>query len=126
MNKADAVKVIMVLLVVLFLPVMWLPVADAQTCLVDKDTLTLENSGLADESDEDYDEEMNRDELPESIKASVDDAYHGYEIQRVYRSKASNYKIEVENGNEKAVVYFDADGKFLKAEDHNNQSFMQD
>jgi hypothetical protein len=73
-----------------------------------------------------YDEEVYVEELPESVKASVDQAYSGYELSRAFKNQQGSFRIELENGNEKAVVYYDMNGNFIKANDHNNASSMQD
>jgi hypothetical protein len=88
-----------------------------------QDTISLEKESV---EPGDYDEEVYIEELPESVKASVDEAYNGYELSRAFKNKEGNFRIELENGNEKAIVYYDMTGKFIKAEDNNNASSMQD
>jgi hypothetical protein len=88
-----------------------------------QDTITLDKESF---STGEYDEEVYVEKLPEAVRASVDEAYAGFELSRAYKNQEGNFRIELENGNEKTVVYYDMNGNFLKAEDNNNASSMQD
>jgi hypothetical protein len=88
-----------------------------------QDTILLDKESF---STGEYDEEVYVEKLPEAVRASVDEAYAGYELSRAYKNQEGNFRIELENGNDKTVVYYDMNGNFLKAEDNNNASSMQD
>jgi|GEM_PF-4727972 len=100
-----------------------LTTSSAMELQLGQDTISLEKeSGVSAE----YDEEVYVEELPDAVRSAVDEAYNGYELSRAFKNQEGNFRIELENGNEKTVVYYDMTGKFIKAEDHNNASSMQD
>ncbi len=110
------------LIILLLLPVL-LSAGNTYFLSQEQDTTSLE---IESSSTGGYNEEVYVEELPESVRASVDEAYSEYELSKAYKNQEGSFRIELENGNQKISVYYDMNGKFLKAEDHNNASSMQD
>jgi hypothetical protein len=121
MNK-KGVSVGSLIFSIMFSFVLLLP-GIAQEIPKGQDTISLEkDSGEAGE----YDEEIHVEDLPESVRISIDEGYQGFEILRAYKNQDGNFRLELENGSDKAVVYYDMNGKFLKTENHNNESSLKD
>ena len=73
-----------------------------------------------------YDEEIEESELPATVTTSLETMYPDYDVEKVYRGTDSSYKVKVKNGDEKSVVYYDADGTFVKEEDKDDKDRDQD
>ena len=79
----------------------------------DQSTFPQEQNQLG---DSDYSEEVMENDLPEAISSSLDELYPEHEVKKAYRGTDSSYKVKLENGDEKSVVYFDSSGQFIKSE----------
>jgi|GEM_PF-5866043 len=66
--------------------------------------------------DVEYDNEIEENELPESVTTSLKELYPAHEVSKAFRGEDNSYKVEVKNDNDKASVFFNADGEFVKAE----------
>jgi hypothetical protein len=66
--------------------------------------------------DVDYDDEIEENELPETVTSSLRELYPAHEISKAYRGNDNSYKVKVENNDDKASVYFNSNGEFVKAE----------
>ena len=66
--------------------------------------------------DVDYNDEIEENELPESVSTSLKELYPAHEVSKAYRGDDNSYKVEVENDNDKASVFFNSNGEFVKAE----------
>ncbi len=70
-----------------------------------------------------YTKKINKKELSKEVNKSIDDLYPAYEITEVYRGEDDSYKVKVNKGSNEALVYYDSDGKFMRA--HDMGSFKQ-
>ncbi len=68
-----------------------------------------------------YDEEIEESELPATVSTSLETMYPDSEIEKVYRGTDSSYKVKVKNGDEKSVIYYDANGTFVKEKDKDDK-----
>lgn len=66
--------------------------------------------------DVDYSEEIEESELPATVTASIEERYPDHDVKKVFRGDDNSYKVKIENGNEKSVVYYDESGSFVKEE----------
>jgi hypothetical protein len=66
--------------------------------------------------DAEYSEEVMENDLPEALSSSLDELYPEHEVKKAYRGTDSSYKVKLENGEEKSIVYFDSSGQFIKSE----------
>jgi hypothetical protein len=76
-----------------------------------------EQNQLGDDVEVEYEEEIEETELPATVTTSLETMYPDHEIEKVYRGTDSSYKVKVKNGDEKSVVYYDANGTFVKEKD---------
>jgi hypothetical protein len=55
------------------------------------------------------------DDIPASLRATLsDDKYKGWENSTIYRNRKSNdYMVEIRDGSNAKVYYFDKDGKAI-------------
>jgi hypothetical protein len=67
--------------------------------------------------DVDYKDEIEETELPATVTASLETMYPDHDVEKVYRGTDNSYKVKVKNGDEKSVVYYDANGTFVKEDD---------
>ncbi len=63
-----------------------------------------------------YDDEIKKDELPETVLSSVKDNYSGFELAQTYRGSDGSYKVKLEKGNEKMAAFYNAAGEFIRVE----------
>jgi|GEM_PF-5539301 len=66
--------------------------------------------------DAEYNEEVEENALPEAVTSSLDELYPEHEVKKAFRGTDSSYKVKIENGDDKSVVYFDSSGQFIKSE----------
>jgi len=76
----------------------------------------------ATDSDVDYSEEVQENELPESITTSLDDLYPDHEIEEAYRGDDDSYKVKIKKDDENVAVFYDAEGQFNKEENMKDMS----
>ncbi|WP_147372161.1 hypothetical protein [Mariniphaga sediminis] len=60
--------------------------------------------------------EIQKEELPETVTAAIQDAYADYTLSKAYVGSDSSYKVELTQGDENIAVFFNANGEFLKVE----------
>jgi hypothetical protein len=65
--------------------------------------------------DADY-SEVNENDLPEAVSSSIEDLYPEHDVKKAFRGTDNSYKVKLENGDDKSVVYFDSSGQFIKSE----------
>ncbi|HSD08095.1 hypothetical protein [Flavobacterium sp.] len=58
--------------------------------------------------------EISLDSLPAVVKTAVEKAYPGAKIGKAYINDKKEYKLELSVGDQKATVYTDANGNWLK------------
>jgi hypothetical protein len=73
------------------------------------------------DTDVDYSVEIEERELPANVTTSLNERYPTHEVSKVYRGDDNSYKIKVEKGDEKSVVYYSSDGEFLRVEDRKDK-----
>jgi hypothetical protein len=83
-------------------------------------TYPQEQSQRSSLDDVEYDDEIEENELPESVTTSLKELYPAHEIEKAFRGDDNSYKVEVKNDNDKASVFFNSDGEFVKAESEEN------
>lgn len=66
--------------------------------------------------DAEYNDEIQESELPETVSNSLDELYPDHDVKKAFRGSDNSYKVKIENGDDKSVVYFDATGQFVKSE----------
>ncbi len=64
----------------------------------------------------DYSETIEQSELPQEVNSSLDELYPAHEVQEAYRGEDDSFKVKVKNETDEAVIYYDSEGKFLRAE----------
>ncbi len=64
-----------------------------------------------------YEDEIKKDELPESISISVKENYGDFEITEIYRGSDGSYKIKLKKGDRKLAAYYNSIGEFLRIEE---------
>jgi hypothetical protein len=79
----------------------------------DHSTLPQEQHQLG---DVEYDEEVQESDLPEAVANSLDELYPDHDVKKAFRGSDNSYKVKIENGDDKSVVYFDSAGQFVKSE----------
>ena len=58
--------------------------------------------------------EITADQLPEAVKDAIKISYPDAAIEKTYVNDKKEYKIEISVGDQKAAVYADADGNWIK------------
>ena len=58
--------------------------------------------------------EITTDQLPEAVKDAIKISYPGANIDKAYVNDKKEYKIEISVGDQKAAVFADADGNWIK------------
>jgi hypothetical protein len=66
--------------------------------------------------DVEYTEEIEVTELPATVSTLLETRYPDSEVNKVYKGNDNSYKVKVKKGDEKSVVFFDANGTFVKEE----------
>lgn len=86
------------------------PVPTAQDSLqTDTTKLYLSQNGI-------IDAQVQIEELPRVVKSAVATKYAAYAIQKAYKGNDDTYKLILKNSDAKLIVYYKAEGTFLKAE----------
>ena len=60
--------------------------------------------------------EITAADLPEAVSASIKKDYTGYTTDKAFLGNDGTYKVAVSKEAEKKVLFFDAQGMFVKAE----------
>ena len=68
-----------------------------------------------------YDEQINKEDLPEMITANIKDAFSDFEITEVYKGSDGSYKVKIENDEKQLAVFYNSDALFMHVE---NLEFM--
>jgi hypothetical protein len=76
--------------------------------------------------DVDYEDEIEQTELPATVTTSLETMYPDHDVEKVYRGTDNSYKVKVKNGDEKSVVYYDANGTFVKEDDGKHKDKNKD
>jgi hypothetical protein len=63
----------------------------------------------------DYSNTIEENELPQEVTSSLDELYPAHEIEEIHRGDNDSYKVKVKNEDDVAVVYYDSEGSFLRA-----------
>jgi hypothetical protein len=58
--------------------------------------------------------EIKSEEVPEPIKIAFKTAYPEAVIEKAFVNEKKEFKLEIKNGDQKATVYADADGNWIK------------
>jgi predicted peptidase len=58
--------------------------------------------------------EIKTDLLPEAVTAALEKDFPGATIKKAYINGETQYKLEVTNGEEKLVLYADAEGNWIE------------
>jgi hypothetical protein len=69
----------------------------------------------------DYSSEIEEAELPATVTTSLETRFPDHDIEKVYKGDDNSYKIKVKNGDKKSVVYYDANGVFVKEDDQKDK-----
>ncbi len=73
-----------------------------------------------------YEDEIEKNELPERIQKSIDETYPDYKILKLYRGSDGSYKTRLEKGDEKIALFYNSDGEFLRLEDDKSEDTIND
>ena len=58
--------------------------------------------------------EIKTDEIPAAVKTALETAYPGAKLEKAYINEKNEYKLEIAVGDQKATVYSDVNGNWLK------------
>ena len=58
--------------------------------------------------------EIALDTVPAAIKTALESAYPGATLEKACKNENNEYKLEIAVGEQKAIVYSDAEGNWLK------------
>jgi hypothetical protein len=58
--------------------------------------------------------EIKTDDVPAAVKTALETAYPGAKLEKVYINEKKEYKLDIAVGDQKATVYSDANGNWLK------------
>jgi ribosomal protein L21E len=58
--------------------------------------------------------EVNVDAVPAVVKTALETAYPGAKLGKAYVNEKKEYKLEISVGDQKATVYSDVNGNWLK------------
>ncbi|WP_269233663.1 hypothetical protein [Flavobacterium flavigenum] len=58
--------------------------------------------------------EINKDDVPAAVKTALEAAYPGAVLEKAYKNDKNEYKLDIAVGDQKATVYSDAEGNWLK------------
>jgi hypothetical protein len=58
--------------------------------------------------------EITSDQLPEAVLSSLKKSYPDATIDKAYVNEKKEYKLEISVGDQKATVFADADGNWIK------------
>ncbi|MBF4493735.1 hypothetical protein IRZ83_16345 [Flavobacterium sp. JLP] len=58
--------------------------------------------------------EVGTDAVPAAVKTALETAYPGAKLDKAYVNEKKEYKLEISVGDQKATVYSDVNGNWLK------------
>jgi hypothetical protein len=58
--------------------------------------------------------EIKAEEVPEAVTKALETAYPGAKLEKAFVNEKKEYKLEIAVGDQKATVYSDAAGNWLK------------
>jgi len=58
--------------------------------------------------------EIKSAEVPETLQTALKTAYPAAVIEKAFVNEKKEFKLEIKNGDQKATVYADADGNWIK------------
>lgn len=58
--------------------------------------------------------EIKAEEVPEALQAALKTAYPEAVVEKAFVNEKKEFKLEIKNGDQKATVYADADGNWIK------------
>lgn len=58
--------------------------------------------------------EIKAEEVPEAVTKALETAYPGAKLEKAYVNEKKEYKLDIAVGDQKATVYSDANGNWLK------------
>jgi hypothetical protein len=58
--------------------------------------------------------EVGADAVPAAVKTALETAYPGAKLDKAYVNEKKEYKLEISVGDQKATVYSDVNGNWLK------------
>nr|WP_315241077.1 hypothetical protein [uncultured Flavobacterium sp.] len=58
--------------------------------------------------------EIKTDDVPTAVKTALETAYPGAKLEKAYINEKKEYKLDIAVGDQKATVYSDANGNWLK------------
>ncbi|KFF04875.1 hypothetical protein [Flavobacterium reichenbachii] len=58
--------------------------------------------------------EVSADAVPAAVKTALQTAYPGAKLEKAYVNEKKEYKLEISVGDQKATVYSDVNGNWLK------------
>jgi hypothetical protein len=58
--------------------------------------------------------EVKLDAVPATVKTALEAAYPGAKLEKAYVNEKKEYKLEIAVGDQKATVYSDVNGNWLK------------
>lgn len=73
-----------------------------------------------------YEDEIEESELPATVSTSLETMYPDHDVEKVYRGTDNSYKVKVKNGDKKSVVFYDANGTFVKEKDKDDKDKDKD
>jgi hypothetical protein len=112
---------ILILATVIFLSGMSTTVVAQHPFEVSKDTLFQELPQQQRQVAVSYDDEIRKNEVPETVTSSVKNSYMDYKITKAYRGSDGSYKLILKNRDEKLAAFYDARGDFSRLEELNEE-----
>lgn len=58
--------------------------------------------------------EIKAEEIPETLQAALKTAYPEAVVEKAFVNEKKEFKLEIKNGDQKATVYADANGNWIK------------
>lgn len=96
-----------------------------QTMPQDQNQMTTDDTSSEDpDKGINYSETIEHSELPQEVNTSLDELYPAHEIEEAFRGDDESFKVKVKNETDEAVVYYNEEGKFLRA--HNLSGLQQE
>lgn len=74
----------------------------------------IENTETATKVVEEKFTEIKSEEVPEALQTALKTAYPAAVIEKAFVNERKEFKLEIKNGDQKATVYADADGNWIK------------
>ncbi len=73
-----------------------------------------EQAQRAGEDDVEYNEEIRKNDLPDSITDSLEELYPDHDVKEAYKGEDGSYKVKLEKDDDKVAVYYDSNGQYKK------------